>query len=157
MNFFNRCFGHQVVWCTLYEQFKFTVVSLFLAILTWYLVLVFRCYSCFVTIFWSIFFNSLVSISHFCLVLSSQWRFFSLFFKTLYWYRSFFALQFFFGILVCSYHCLVLMLRHFWKLHYFPKDSSLFTVSYFPLVLSILRQLYTNDILFLQLLISKTG
>ena len=101
MNFFNRSFGHQVVWCTLYEQVKFTVVSkLFLVILMWYLVLVFRSYSCFVTILWSICFSSsqvfasiLRWVFHiFFLFLSSQWRFFWLFSTTLYWYCSFLAL-----------------------------------------------------------------
>ena len=85
MNFFNRSFGHQVVWCTLYEQVKFTVVSkLFLVIRMWYLVLVFRSYSCFVTILWSICFSSsqvfasiLGWVFHiFFLFLSSQWHFF---------------------------------------------------------------------------------
>ena len=56
----------------------------------------------------------------------------------------------------CSYsleiwfaHITVLssILRHFGSLCYIPKDPSLFPVSYFPLVLSVLRCLNANNVL----------
>ena len=132
-------------------------LQLFLAKLMWYLVLVFRSYSCFVTIFWSICFSS------------SQ-----VFASILRWvchinFRSFFvfSVAFFSGcfpqhcidivlFLHCSYsleiwfaHITVLssILCHFGNLCYFPKDPGLFTVSYFPLVLSVLRCLNANSVL----------
>lgn len=82
MNFFNRSFGHQVVWCTLYEQVKFTVVSLsntyVISRIGFQVLFLFRYYfvKYLLLKFSSICFNSPVSISHFFLFLSSQWRFF---------------------------------------------------------------------------------
>ena len=86
MNFFNRRFGHQVVWCTLYEQLKFTVVYNNIVLSNTYVIscigfqvlFLFRYYflKYLLLKFSSICFNSPVSISHFFLFLSSQWHFF---------------------------------------------------------------------------------
>lgn len=71
MNFFNRSFGHQVVWCTLYEQVKFTVVSLsntyVISRIGFQVLFLFRYYfvKYLLLKFSSICFNSPVSISHF--------------------------------------------------------------------------------------------
>ena len=130
-------------------------LQLFLAILMWYLVLVFRSYSCFVTIFWSICFSS---SQVFASIL--RWVFhISFFFCLLSGVFSGCFPQHCIDIVLflhCSYsleiwfaHITVLssILRHFGNLCYFPKDPSLFTVSYFPLVLSVLRYLNANNVL----------
>lgn len=156
MNFFNRSFGHQVVWCTLYEQVKFTVVSkLFLVILMWYLVLVFRSYSCFVTIFWSIASQVLKYLLQFS---GEYFTFLSFFVSSVAFFSGCFPQHCIDIVLFlhCSYsleiwfaHITVLssILRHFGSLCYIPKDPSLFTVSYFPLVLSVLMCLNANNVL----------
>ena len=145
-------------------------LQLFLAILMWYLVLVFRSYSCFVTIFWSICFSSsqvfasilrwVFHISFFFCLLSGV--FVWLFSTTLYWYCSFLALQLFFGNLVCSYHCFVLDIMSFWKSLLFPKGprfihSKLFSSCFVSFKVPKCEQCLRYDCLFLSQASSITG
>ena len=150
MNFFNRRFGHQVVWCTLYEQLKFTVVYNNIVLSNTYVI------SC---IGFQVLFLFRYYFLKYLLQFSGEYFTFFSFFV--------FSVAFFCGcfpqhcidivlFLHCSYaleiwfaHITVLssILRHFGSLCYIPKDPSLFTVSYFPLVLSVLMCLNANNVL----------